>query len=113
MTSSVTGTVVTGLRAKTPNLDPERIGDVVHGNVNGAGEDNRNVARMAVLLAGLPVTVPATTVNRLCGLSLDAAVAASRLAAELRERRERWGVAAICIAVGQGLAVVLDNVDVA
>ena len=72
-------TVLTGLLAKTPDLDPARIADVVYGNANGAGEDNRNVARMAVLLADLPVTVPATTVNRLCGSSLDAAMAASRL----------------------------------
>ena len=71
--------VLTGLLAKTPDLDPARIADVVYGNANGAGEDNRNVARMAVLLADLPVTVPATTVNRLCGSSLDAAMAASRL----------------------------------
>ena len=48
------------------------------GNANGAGEDNRNVGRMAVLLAGLPVSVPATTVNRLCGSSLDATMMASR-----------------------------------
>ena len=48
------------------------------GNANGAGEDNRNVARMAGLLAGLPTSVPATTVNRLCGSSLDAAIVASR-----------------------------------
>ena len=48
------------------------------GNANGAGEDNRNVARMAVLLAGLPTSVPGTTVNRLCGSSLDAAMQASR-----------------------------------
>jgi acetyl-CoA acyltransferase len=52
---------------------------VVWGNANGAGEDNRNVGRMAVLLAGLPVSVPATTVNRLCGSGLDAAMIASRL----------------------------------
>ena len=52
---------------------------MVWGNANGAGEDNRNVGRMAVLLAGLPVRVPATTVNRLCGSSLDAAMTASRL----------------------------------
>ncbi|MGW6750171.1 thiolase family protein [Streptomyces sp. NPDC055006] len=64
--------------AKTPALDPTEIGDVVWGNANGAGEDNRNVGRMAVLLAGLPTTVPATTVNRLCGSSLDAAIIASR-----------------------------------
>ncbi|BFO18725.1 thiolase family protein [Streptomyces sp. KM77-8] len=71
-------TALTGLLAKAPALDPSAIGDVVWGNANGAGEDNRNVGRMAVLLAGLPVSVPATTVNRLCGSSLDAAVIASR-----------------------------------
>ncbi|RYP84008.1 thiolase family protein [Nocardioides guangzhouensis] len=70
---------LTGALAKAPGLDPAGIGEVVWGNANGAGEDNRNVGRMAVLLAGLPVTVPATTVNRLCGSSLDAAMTASRL----------------------------------
>jgi acetyl-CoA acetyltransferase family protein len=69
---------LTGVLAKAPGLDPSRIGDVVWGNANGAGEDNRNVGRMAVLLAGLPTSVPATTVNRLCGSSLDAAMIASR-----------------------------------
>lgn len=69
---------ISGTLAKTPALDPTEIGDVVWGNANGAGEDNRNVGRMAVLLAGLPTTVPATTVNRLCGSSLDAAIIASR-----------------------------------
>ena len=64
--------------AKAPDLDPAAIGDVVWGNANGAGEDNRNVGRMAVLLAGLPTSVTATTVNRLCGSSLDAAMIASR-----------------------------------
>jgi acetyl-CoA acyltransferase len=68
-----------GVLAKAPQLDPAEIGDVVWGNANGAGEDNRNVGRMAVLLAGLPVSVSATTVNRLCGSSLDAAMMASRL----------------------------------
>lgn len=69
---------VTGTLAKIPGLDPAEIDDVVWGNANGAGEDNRNVGRMAVLLAGLPTSVPATTVNRLCGSSLDAAIIASR-----------------------------------
>jgi acetyl-CoA acyltransferase len=72
-------TVLSGLLAKTPVLDPDQIGEVILGNTNGAGEDNRNVARMAILLAGLPVTVPASTVNRLCGSSLDAAMGASRM----------------------------------
>ena len=71
-------TVLTGLLAKTPELDPAAIDEVVWGNANGAGEENRNVGRMAVLLAGLPTSVPATTVNRLCGSSLDAAMIASR-----------------------------------
>src|SRR3954452_4800958 len=69
---------MTGVLAKTPALDPAEIGDVVWGNANGAGEDNRNVGRMAVLLAGLPTSVSATTVNRLCGSSLDAAMIGSR-----------------------------------
>lgn len=71
-------TAIRALLAGTPTLDPSRIGDVVFGNANGAGEDNRNVGRMAALLAGVPVTVPATTVNRLCGSSLDAVIMASR-----------------------------------
>ncbi|MET9124471.1 thiolase family protein [Streptomyces sp. NPDC004528] len=69
---------VNGVLSKVPELDPAGIDDVVWGNANGAGEDNRNVGRMAVLLAGLPTSVPATTVNRLCGSSLDAAIMASR-----------------------------------
>ena len=69
---------LTSLLAKAPDLDPVAIGDVVWGNANGAGEENRNVGRMAALLAGLPVTVPGTTVNRLCGSSLDAVILAAR-----------------------------------
>lgn len=71
-------TALNGVLARTPGLDPQQIGDVVWGCANQAGEDNRNVGRMAVLLAGLPTSVSATTVNRLCGSSLDAAMAASR-----------------------------------
>ena len=63
---------------RAPALDPERIDEVIFGNANGAGEENRNVARMATLLAGLPTSIPGTTVNRLCGSSLDAAIIASR-----------------------------------
>jgi acetyl-CoA acetyltransferase family protein len=70
--------VLRALLERTPGLDPARIGDVVFGNANGAGEENRNVARMAVLLAGLPVTVPGTTVNRLCASGLEAVVHAAR-----------------------------------
>jgi acetyl-CoA acetyltransferase family protein len=71
-------TALSGLLAKAPDLDPARIDDVYWGNANGAGEDNRNVGRMAVLLAGLPTSVPAATVNRLCGSSLYAALIGSR-----------------------------------
>ncbi|MFB7334825.1 thiolase family protein [Streptomyces adustus] len=71
-------TAITGLLARTPDLDPAAIDEVVLGNANGAGEDNRNVGRMAALLAGLPTSVPGTTVNRLCGSSLDAALIGSR-----------------------------------
>lgn len=63
---------------RAPGLDPERIDEVVFGNANGAGEENRNIARMGTVLAGLPVSIPGTTVNRLCGSSLDAAIIASR-----------------------------------
>lgn len=70
--------VITGLLARTPDLEAAAIDEVVWGNANGAGEENRNVARMALLLAGLPVSIPATTVNRLCGSSLDAAMIGSR-----------------------------------
>jgi acetyl-CoA acetyltransferase family protein len=67
-----------GLLDRTPNLDPAEIDDVVLGDANGAGEDNRNVARMAVLLAGLPTSVPGATVNRLCASSLEASIQAAR-----------------------------------
>ncbi|SDD60312.1 acetyl-CoA C-acetyltransferase/acetyl-CoA acyltransferase [Glycomyces harbinensis] len=66
------------LVARDPGLDPAAIDDVVLGNANGAGEENRNVARMAALLAGLPTSVPGTTVNRLCGSGAEAVVAAAR-----------------------------------
>jgi acetyl-CoA acetyltransferase family protein len=71
--------VVRALVQRTPKLEPEQIDDVLFGDANGAGEDNRNVARMAVLLAGLPTSISGSTVNRLCGSSLDAAMQASRL----------------------------------
>ena len=70
--------VVRTLVGRAPGLDPARVDEVVLGNANGAGEDNRNVARMAGLLAGLPTSMPATTINRLCGSSLDAAIIGSR-----------------------------------
>ncbi|WP_326571110.1 thiolase family protein [Actinacidiphila glaucinigra] len=73
--------VVAALVARTPELDPARIDDVFFGDANAAGEDNRNVARMAALLAGLPVTVPGTTVNRLCGSGMEAVIQAARAVA--------------------------------
>ncbi|KAF5992925.1 thiolase family protein [Streptomyces sp. WAC00263] len=66
------------LLARTPDLDPARIEDVYLGNANGAGEENRNVARMAALLAGLPTSVPGVTVNRLCASGLEAVIQAAR-----------------------------------
>ncbi|MDX3860268.1 thiolase family protein [Streptomyces europaeiscabiei] len=66
------------LLARTPDLDPARIEDVYFGNANGAGEDNRNVGRMAALLAGLPTSVPGVTVNRLCASGLEAVIQAAR-----------------------------------
>jgi acetyl-CoA acetyltransferase family protein len=70
--------VVRAIVARSPGLDAAAIEDVVFGNANGAGEENRNVARMAVLLAGLPTSIPGVTVNRLCASSLEAAIGASR-----------------------------------
>ncbi|MGW7528293.1 thiolase family protein [Streptomyces sp. NPDC054783] len=72
---------IRALLARTPDLDPARIEDVYFGNANGAGEENRNVARMAVLLAGLPTGVPGVTVNRLCASGLEAVVQATRAVA--------------------------------
>jgi acetyl-CoA acetyltransferase family protein len=71
-------TVIKALLARTSSLDPARISEVYFGAANQSGEDNRNVARMASLLAGLPVSVPGSTVNRLCASSLDAVVGATR-----------------------------------
>lgn len=69
---------IKALMARHPGLDWDRLEDVYFGCVNQAGEDNRNVARMSALLAGLPVTVAAATVNRLCGSGLEAIASASR-----------------------------------
>jgi acetyl-CoA acetyltransferase family protein len=84
-------TVVRALVERT-GVDPATIGDVHFGNTNGAGEDNRNVGRMATLLAGLPPSVPGVTENRLCGSGLEAVAAASREIAV--------GDAEVCIAGG-------------
>ena len=66
------------LMARNPGIDWEAIDDVIYGCANQAGEDNRNVARMSLLLAGLPIAVPGTTINRLCGSGMDAVITAAR-----------------------------------
>jgi 3-oxoadipyl-CoA thiolase len=80
------------LLARNPGLAPDAVDDVVFGCVNQVGEDSRNVARMSLLLAGLPHTVAGVTVNRLCGSGLDAVAIAARAV--------RQGDAAVCIAGG-------------
>src|SRR5947207_4473195 len=84
--------VIAGLLARNRWLDPARIDDVYWGAANQAGEDNRNVARMAALLAGLPVEIPGATVNRLCGSGMEAIACAARAIAA--------GEADVCLAGG-------------
>ena len=69
---------IQALMQRNPTVDWQQVDDVIYGCANQAGEDNRNVGRMSALLAGLPYQVPATTVNRLCGSSLDAIAMAAR-----------------------------------
>jgi acetyl-CoA acyltransferase len=88
----LTADVIAALLTRNPWLDPQSIDDVYWGAANQAGEDNRNVARMGVLLAGLPVEVPGATVNRLCGSGMEAICSAARAIAA--------GDADICIAGG-------------
>jgi acetyl-CoA acyltransferase len=70
---------IRALMARNPSVDWAALDDVIYGCANQAGEDNRNVARMAVLIAGLPIGVPAVTINRLCGSGLDAVAFAARM----------------------------------
>lgn len=70
--------VLRELLKRNPSIDPEVIGDVILGCANQSGEDNRNVSRMALLMAGYPINVPGETVNRLCASGLSAAISASR-----------------------------------
>jgi acetyl-CoA acyltransferase len=88
----LTADVISALITRNPWLDPARIDDVYWGAANQAGEDNRNVARMGVLLAGLPVEVPGATVNRLCGSGMEAIANAARAIVA--------GEADICVAGG-------------
>jgi acetyl-CoA acyltransferase len=69
---------VRALLQRNAGLDPAAVDEMIFGCANQAGEDNRNVARMALLLAGVPVSVPGTTINRLCGSGMDAVIAAAR-----------------------------------
>jgi acetyl-CoA acetyltransferase len=69
---------IKALMARNPKVDWQAVTDVLYGCANQAGEDNRNVARMALLLAGLPIDVPGVTLNRLCGSGLDAVGSAAR-----------------------------------
>src|SRR6476620_1085510 len=71
-------TSIRALLRRNPGVNPEIIEDVIAGDANQAGDDNRNVARMAALLAGLPVTVPGNTVNRLCASGLQAIMDSAR-----------------------------------
>src|SRR3954471_9071500 len=71
--------VIRALVSRHPSVDPEAIEDVIAGDANQAGEDNRNVARMAALLAGLPTSVAGNTVNRLCASGLQAIMDGSRM----------------------------------
>jgi acetyl-CoA acetyltransferase family protein len=80
------------LMARNASVDPALVEEVYFGAANGAGEDNRNVARMATLLAGLPISIPGATVNRLCGSGMEAVVAAARTVLT--------GDADVCIAGG-------------
>jgi acetyl-CoA acyltransferase len=77
-TDDLLALVIKQLILNNPSLDVNAIDDVIIGCANQAGEDNRNVARMSLLLAGLPYTVPGETLNRLCASSLSAAIAAAR-----------------------------------
>jgi acetyl-CoA acyltransferase len=88
----LTADVIRALMTRNSWLDPARIDDVYWGAANQAGEDNRNVARMGVLLAGLPVQIPGATVNRLCGSGMEAIAGAARAIAA--------GDADICLAGG-------------
>jgi len=77
-TDDLAAHVIKALLQRNPDFDPAAVNDVIFGCANQAGEDNRNVARMALLLAGLPFTVPGETVNRLCASSMSAAIHANR-----------------------------------
>ena len=80
---------IRALLERNPDLDPAAVEEVILGCANQAGEDNRNVARMAALLAGLPDSVPGATVNRLCGSGLDAVGTVARAIRSGEDRTSR------------------------
>lgn len=80
-TDDLTALIIKAILARNPHVDTNEIDEVVFGCSNQAGEDNRNIARMALLLAGIPYTVPGVTINRLCGSGMEAVAYASRLIA--------------------------------
>ena len=97
---------IKALMERNPGVDWAKVDDVLYGCANQAGEDNRNVARMAALLAGLPVDVPGATINRLCGSSMDAVGTAARAIRSRRggpdDRRRRGEHVARALRPGQG-----------
>jgi acetyl-CoA acetyltransferase len=120
---------IKALLARNPSLDGHASDDMILGCANQAGEDNRNVARMAALRAGLPVEVPGVTVNRLCGPGREAVVQEARAircgkaalvvaggvesATAMDERTRtsgRYALCTMCIGDGQGIAVVIERV---
>ena len=78
-TDDLAAVPIKALMERNPKMDWNALDDVVYGCANQAGEDNRNIGRMASLLSGLPVEVPGSTVNRLCGSSMDAVATAARI----------------------------------
>ena len=105
-TDDLAATPIKALMARNPKVDWEKLDEVYFGCANQAGEDNRNVARMALLLAGLPVSVPGATLNRLCASGLEAVGAAARAIRSrrtgFRHRRRRRIDDARAVRAGQG-----------
>ena len=77
---------IRALMKRNASVDWAQVADVLYGCANQAGEDNRNVARMSALLAGLPIDVPGSTINRLCGSGMDAVGSAARAITRRRRR---------------------------
>src|SRR6476660_1591896 len=89
-TDDLAAVPISALRDRNPSVDWSKLDDVIYGCANQAGEDNRNVGRMALLLAGIPVDVPAATVNRLCGSGMEAI---GQLARAIRAGEAQLGIA--------------------